>query len=162
MKITFIQTGGTIDKDYPRATKGYAFEISEPSVKRILKVLNPNFDFEIIPLLQKDSLDLTDAERHLILSTCRNSDSTRIIITHGTDTMMETAQVLSVIVNKTIILTGATKPELFKDSDAHINVGASIGAIQNLDYGVYIVMHGRVFPWDGITRNPTTGRFMEK
>ncbi|MDO9575611.1 MAG: asparaginase domain-containing protein, partial [bacterium] len=92
MKITFIQTGGTIDKDYPKLAKGYGFEIGEPAVKRILEKVNPNFGFEIISILKKDSLDITDEDREKIYEVCVKADSDKIIITHGTDTMIETAK----------------------------------------------------------------------
>ena len=159
MKIVFVQTGGTIDKDYPKAEKGYAFEITEPAVKRILQKANPNFDYEIIPLLKKDSLDITDEDRNKIHQTCQKTNSNKIIITHGTDTMIQTAKKLSNIKNKTIILTGATKPEKFTDSDASFNVGTAIGAINIPSKGVYIAMNGRIYPWNKAKRNPKTGQF---
>ncbi len=162
MKITFIQTGGTIDKDYPRTTKGYAFEISEPAVKRILKKLNPAFDFEIISALKKDSLEITNQDRQKIYDICEELENDKIIITHGTDTMIETAEKLSRIKGKTIIITGAMRPERFSDSDAPINVGAAIGAVNALDKGVYIAMHGLVLRWNRVTRNMTTGQFILK
>ena len=161
MKITFIQTGGTIDKDYPRPTKGYAFEISEPAVKRILKKLNPSFDYEILSVLKKDSFDITGEDREVIYKTCKKQKNNRIIITHGTDTMVETAMKLSDIKNKVIILTGSMKPERFSDSDAPINVGVALGAINILKDGIYIAMHGRVFKWNRVKRNPGTGQFIE-
>jgi len=161
MKIVFIQTGGTIDKDYPKPVEGYAFEITEPAVKTILQKVNPNFSFEIISLLKKDSLDITEEDRNKILDTCRKVNSHKIVITHGTDTMIETAQKLSDIKNKTIILTGATKPEKFSDSDASFNVGTAIGAINIVKDGVYIAMNGRIYPWDKVKRNPQTGQFTE-
>jgi L-asparaginase len=159
MKITFIQTGGTIDKDYPRTTKGCAFEISEPAVKRILEKLNPAFDFEIIPVLKKDSLEITDQDRQKIYDICKELENDKIIITHGTDTMIETAEKLGKIKGKTIVITGAMRPERFSDSDAPINVGAAIGAVNVLEKGVYIAMHGLVLPWNRVTRNMTTGQF---
>lgn len=161
MKITFIRTGGTIDKDYPRPTKGYAFEISEPAVKRILKKLNPSFDYEILSVLKKDSFDITEEDREVIYKTCKKQKNNRIIITHGTDTMVETAMKLSDIKNKVIILTGSMKPERFSDSDAPINVGVALGAINILKDGIYIAMHGRVFKWNRVKRNPGTGQFIE-
>ena len=162
MKIVFIQTGGTIDKDYPKIKKGYAFEIAEPAVKRILQKANPNFDFEIISVLKKDSLDIREEDREKIYAACQNASSDKIIITHGTDTMIETAKKLSVIKNKTIILTGAMKPEKFSDSDASFSVGTAIGAINVLSNGVYIAMNGRIYPWNKVERNLETGQFVEK
>ena len=159
MKIIFIQTGGTIDKDYPKNKKGYAFEITEPAVERMLKRLSPAFDYEIVSLLRKDSLDLTADDREKIYATCLAADGDKIIVTHGTDTMIETAHFLSSIKNKLIILTGAMKPEKFTDSDAPLNLGVALGAISLLKEGVFIAMNGRVYPVDEVARNPETGQF---
>jgi len=161
MKIVFIQAGGTIDKDYPRKQKGYAFEIGEPAVKRILEKIHPGFEFEVISLLRKDSLDMTKKDRDRILEACQKTDADKIVVTHGTDTMIETAKKLSKIRNKAIVLTGAMKPEKFFDSDASFNVGAAVGAINVLSSGVYIAMNGRVLSWDRVRRDERTGRFVE-
>ena len=161
MKIIFIQTGGTIDKDYPKTKKGYAFEITEPAVERILRKVNPNFDYEIVHLLKKDSQDITHEDRDKISQICQKIKDNRIIITHGTETMIETARRLSSIKSKTIILTGAMKPEKFTDSDASFNVGTAIGAISLLSNGIYIAMNGRIYPWNKVKRNSRTGQFVE-
>jgi L-asparaginase len=161
MKILFIQTGGTIDKDYPRTTAGYAFEITTPAVQRIIENINPSFDYEILPLLQKDSLDITDADRNLIYNTCMNSKYNKIIITHGTDTMIETSRKLAGVKGKTIILTGARLPERFTNSDASFNIGVAIGVLNTIDEGVFIAMGGRVFPYNKVKRDMNTGRFMD-
>jgi len=161
MKVVFIQTGGTIDKDYPRTQKGYAFEIGEPAVKRILEKAHPSFNFEVISLLKKDSLDMTEKDQDKILEACQKTDADKIVVTHGTDTMIETAKKLSKIRNKAIVLTGAMKPEKFLDSDASFNVGAAVGALNVLDSGVYIAMNGRVLSWDKVSRDGRTGRFVE-
>ena len=162
MKITFIQTGGTIDKDYPKTTKGYAFEISDPAVKRILEKLNPDFEYDIISALKKDSLDITEEDRKKILEACKKTKSDKIIITHGTDTMLETAKVLSEIKDKIIIITGSMRPERFSNSDAPINIGMAIGAVNVLNNGIYIAMHGRILRWDKCKRDMKTGQFIEK
>ena len=162
MKITFIQTGGTIDKDYPKTTKGYAFEISDPAVKRILEKLNPDFEYEIISVLKKDSLDITEQDRKKILETCKKIKGDKIIITHGTDTMLDTAKVLNEIRDKTIIITGSMRPERFSNSDAPINIGMAIGAVNVLNRGVYIAMHGKIISWDKCKRDMKTGQFIEK
>jgi L-asparaginase len=159
MKILFIQTGGTIDKDYPKTTKGYAFEIAEPAIKRILEKIKPNFNYEILPLIRKDSLDITNIDRQKILQSCIEADTDKIIITHGTDTMIETAKFLLSIKNKSIVLTGAVKPEKFKDSDAEFNIGVAIGAMNELKNGIYIAMNGRIVPADKIQRDEMTGIF---
>lgn len=161
MRIVFIQTGGTIDKDYPRTEKGYAFEIRKPAVERILQKVHPDFDYKIIPLLRKDSQDITRQDREKICETCEGVDSDKIVITHGTDTMLETAKKLSKIRNKVIILTGAMRPEKFVDSDATFNVGTAIGAINILKKGVYVAMNGRIYSWNKVKRNQKTGQFVE-
>lgn len=162
MKILFIQTGGTIDKDYPKTTLGYAFEITEPAIGRILAKANPYFESEVISVCKKDSTELTDSDRENIYKTCKNSTIDRIIITHGTDTMIETAEKLSEIKDKTIVITGAMRPEKFSDSDADFNIGLAVGGVQTLPVGVYIAMHGIVLLWDQIARNPETGQFIKK
>jgi len=162
MKILFIQTGGTIDKDYPRLTRGYNFEITVPAVQRVIDNINPGFEFEILPLFQKDSLDLTSADREKIRDVCLNADIEKIIITHGTDTMIETAGMLAGIRGKIIILTGAMRPERFTNSDASFNLGVAIGALNIAGEGVYIAMNGRIFPHDKVKRDLSTGQFVEK
>jgi len=159
MKILFIQTGGTIDKDYPKSTKGYAFEIEEPAVIRILDKINPTFDYEILPLIQKDSLDLDDEDREKLFVACQKSEIKNIIITHGTDTMIATAKFLSGIKDKTIIITGATKPEKFSDSDAEFNLGGAIGAMNDIKPGIYIFMKGILYKYDEVKRDKITGKF---
>lgn len=144
MKILFIQTGGTIDKDYPKSSGGYAFEITEPAVERILKRAKPTLYCEIITVCRKDSLDLNADDRIKLLEICSNSACDKIIITHGTDTIKETARFLSTIKNKTIILTGAFRPEHFRDSDADFNLGTAVGAINLLENGIYIALKGIV------------------
>ena len=161
MKIVFIQAGGTIDKDYPRTQKGYAFEIGEPAAKRILEKVHPSFDFEVVSLLKKDSLDITETDRDKILQACQKADADKIVVTHGTDTMIETAKKLSRVRNKVVVLTGAMKPEKFVDSDASFNVGAAVGALSVVSNGVYVAMNGRVLPWNRVKRDERTGRFVE-
>jgi len=162
MDILFIQTGGTIDKDYPKTVNGYSFEISEPAVKRIIKKINPSFKFKIISFLKKDSLDITQKEKEKLAALCKSEKIKKIIITHGTDTMIETANILQKIKNKTIILTGAFIPEKFKDSDAAFNIGCAIGAIRYLSEGAYIAMNGIVVRCDKVERNTKTGQFIIK
>lgn len=159
LHITFLQTGGTIDKDYPRSLGGYAFEIGPPAAARILERLNPTFGYAIETVLQKDSLDITAADRESLRKACEQRAGDRIIITHGTDTLIESAAALTDIPGKVIILTGAMRPERFSNSDAPINLGVAIGAVQVLPPGVYIAMHGQVVPWQACARDPETGQF---
>jgi len=161
MRVVFIQTGGTIDKDYPKKERGYAFEFGEPAVERILQRVNPSFDFEVISVFEKDSLDITSEDRKRIYDACRKARSSKIVITHGTDTIIETARELSKIRGKAIVLTGSMRPEKFSDSDASFNVGTAIGAVNVIEDGVYIAMNGGVYRWDRVRRDGDSGRFVE-
>lgn len=153
MRILFIQTGGTIDKDYPRKKNGYAFEIGVAAVHRILSNIVFNFSEDVLSVLQKDSSDITDSDRSKLLEFVASRKEDKIIITHGTDTMIKTAEILNVIVDKTIVITGAMRPEKFSDSDAPFNVGFAVAAVQILNPGVYIAMNGRVYNWDRCIRD---------
>lgn len=151
MNITFIQTGGTIDKAYPRTetTHGYNFEIGEPAFMEIFKKVTPCFQSEFLSIIKKDSLDFTDEDRQEVYDTVCGVTNDNIIITHGTDTIYQTAEKLSGIANKRVVLTGAMLPAEFSKSDAMFNVGMAIGAVQTiLSCGVYIALYGRVVPWD--------------
>jgi len=160
MNIVFIQTGGTIDKDYPYTSKGWAFEFGEPATDRILKKLNPSFDYTSITAFQKDSLEITADDRALLKELINKQVEDKIIITHGTDTMLDTALYLhNSIKDKLVIITGAMLPERFKNSDASINLGCAIGAVNVLESGVYIAMHGMVKPFNEISRNLETGKY---
>ena len=161
MKITFIQTGGTIDKDYPKTTGGWAFEFGEPATRRILEKLNPSFEYEILTACQKDSLEITDEDRTELTQLIQQCSSEKIIITHGTDTMIETANFISQKnIIKVIILTGAMRPEQFSNSDAPINIGGAITASQILENGVYLTMHGIIKSSEEIKRDVNTGKFI--
>jgi len=160
MKITFIQTGGTIDKDYPKTTKGYAFEYGEPATRRILEKLNPSFEYEILTACQKDSLEMTNEDRQNLVDLILKTPSDKIIITHGTDTIIETANfIFEKIKHKVIVLTGATRPEQFSNSDAPINVGGAIAATQILKPSVYLFMTGILKSCSEIKRDMETGKF---
>ena len=162
MKILFIQTGGTIDKDYPKITKGWAFEINDPAVVRILEKINPSFSFKVQSILKKDSTEINLIDRELILKKCKESIENKIIITHGTDTIIETARHLSKIKNKTIILTGSMRPERFSNSDADVNIGVAIGGAQSLKNGIYVTLNGLIMPFDKLKRNMETGQYIQK
>ncbi len=149
MKIAFLQTGGTIDKDYPlgATNHGYEFEIGEPAFNSVLNKAKPDFDFNIYSVLKKDSLDITEEDRNDILKFVENLSEDKIIITHGTDTIHKTAEKLSEINNKTIVLTGAMLPEKFSDSDADFNIGMAVAGVQALLPGVYICLYGKIQNW---------------
>jgi L-asparaginase len=159
MKVLIIQTGGTIDKDYPEKNKGYAFEIDEPAAARILENAEAGFDYEIHSLLKKDSLDITDKDRAIIKAVCEQADLSKIIITHGSDTMAQTARFIGDIPGKTIVLTGAYRPERFTNSDAAFNLGVALGAINILKEGTFVAMNGKVMDPARCKKNKKTGRF---
>lgn len=162
MKLLFLQTGGTIDKDYPVKRGSYQFEISKPAAARILKKILVNFEYEIKTVTKKDSLDLTDVDRKNILEVCNTVSYDKIIITHGTDTMVNTAEVLSSIKNKVIIITGAILPWTFKETDSEFNLGTAVGAIGHLKPGVYIAMSGVIYKWDEVEKNEKGNMFVYK
>lgn len=162
MAITLIQTGGTIDKDYPKSIKGWAFEIGDPAFLRIIEKLPKTIEWEIIPLLKKDSTEITDADRDELVLACRNTSNTQIIITHGTDTLLETASSLASIKNKTIVLTGAMRPERFSNSDADLNFGMALAGAQTLSSGIYIAIQGIITPFEKLNRDLETGIYFIK
>lgn len=149
MKIAFIQAGGTIDKDYlpNHEHHGYNFQINEPAYEDILKNIKPRFQYSTQVASRKDSIDFTDADRQRLFDMCSALPEKTIIITHGTDTIKQTAAVLSQIRGKTIVLTGARQPRRFLDSDASFNVGMAVGAAHSFKEGVYIALNGVVTPW---------------
>jgi L-asparaginase len=143
MKLKFLTTGGTIDKVYFDAKS--EFQVGPPQVLEIIKEANVSFDFEIESVLQKDSLDMTDEDRQLIRRRVESENCPLIVVTHGTDTMVETARTLVGISGKTVVLTGSMQPARFRSTDAVFNIGSAIGAVQSLPPGVYIAMNGRIF-----------------
>jgi len=159
-KLLFIQTGGTIDKDYPKVTNGWAFEIADPAIDRILAKHDLPFEYEVVSLLKKDSQEILNEDRQNISEYISQANFQKIIITHGTDTMIETGQFLSTIQDKLIILTGAMRPERFANSDADFNLGMAVGAMSILEKGVFLAMSGRVMPIASVKRDLKTG-FLE-
>jgi len=156
-KISIITVGGTIDKIYFDAKSEY--EVGPPNIEKVLGELNLSIRYRVMPLLRKDSLDMTDEDRSLIYETVEKDPSDKILITHGTDTMVKTARYLNNINNKTIILTGALEPALFKTSDALFNIGCALGALQAVEKGCYIAMNGKIFPADNVKKNVKESRF---
>ena len=160
MKIKFFAVGGTIDKVYFDALSEY--EVGESNIGDILNNARVNFEYDISSLLKKDSLDMTDQDRLIILQAVQDDSNDKIIITHGTDTMIETAKTLSIVRNKVIILTGAMEPAKFKSSDAIFNLGSAVAAVQALPHGVYLVISGRIFSPDNVKKNRVLKKFEEK
>lgn len=159
MAITLIQTGGTIDKDYPKSIKGWAFEIGEPAFLRIIEKLPKELEWDTIHLLKKDSTEITSSDRIEILKTCKNSNNSQIIITHGTDTLLETASALASIEDKTIVITGSMRPERFSNTDADLNFGMALAGVQTLPAGIYIAIQGLIEQYHKLDRNLETGLY---
>lgn len=160
MAIKIFTAGGTIDKIYFDRKSEY--EVGEPAVWEILKEANVTVNFVCQTLLQKDSLDLTDDDRQKIFDAVQADPHRQIVITHGTDTMIETAQKLKPLGRqKVIVLTGSMMPARFRSTDAEFNVGCAITAVQILPPGVYIAMNGRIFNPDKARKNVEQNRFEE-
>ena len=158
MKIRIFCTGGTIDKVYFDAKSKY--EVGAPSIGHILHEHDVGLDFEVTALMAKDSLEVTDQDREQIRLAVAGADEDRVIITHGTDTMVMTATALSTIKGKTIVLTGALAPAIFKHSDAVFNVGCALAAAQISPPGVYIAMNGQIFNYDTVRKDTDNNRFV--
>ncbi len=157
MRLKIFTMGGTIDKVYFDDLSDY--EVGEPQVVEILRDANVTFDYESEELMRKDSLHMTAADRLLLRRRVEEDPSRLILVTHGTDTMVETARYLLDIPDKVIVFTGSLSPARFKGSDAVFNIGCAVGAIQALEPGVYIAMSGKVFPADKVAKNRQAGRF---
>ena len=155
--IKILTTGGTIDKVYFDEKSTY--EVGEPQIGEVLERSEVVFDYEIETLCQKDSLDLTEEDRQRIHDAIRNDGHRMFVVTHGTDTMAETARMLQGIPDKVIVLTGASQPARFRGSNAIFNIGCTLAAVQTLSPGVYVAMHGRIFDADKVRKNPDTRKF---
>ena len=155
--IKILTTGGTIDKVYFDEKSTY--EVGEPQIGEVLERSEVVFDYEIETLCQKDSLDLTEEDRQRIHDAIRNDGHRMFVVTHGTDTMAETARMLQGIPDKVIVLTGASQPARFRGSNAIFNIGCALAAVQTLSPGVYVAMHGRIFDADKVRKNPDTRKF---
>lgn len=150
MDIIFLQIGGTIDKCYPSGedNHGYAFEIGDAAYLSVIGRANLAYSWSEDTVMKKDSRDMTDEDRAAIRNYVDESGEEKAILTHGTDTIHLTAETLSDIEGKTIVLTGAMQPEKFRDSDADFNLGMAVAAAQCLPHGVYIALRGEVKRWD--------------
>lgn len=155
--LALFTTGGTIDKIY--FDDKSSFQIGDPQIGDILTALGVDFEFTVYPLLRKDSLHMDDTDRGLIRDAIAGQPHRHVLITHGTDTMVETAQALADIEGKVIVLTGALNPALFKGSDAVFNIGCAVGAVQTLPDGVYIAMNGRIWNPREVRKNRDANRF---
>ncbi|MEE8233276.1 MAG: asparaginase domain-containing protein [Gammaproteobacteria bacterium] len=161
MTIRLLLTGGTIDKQYNEIDGELIF--TQSGIGDMLTQGRARLDISLETVMLKDSLDIDDNDRQQILASCLACDESRIVITHGTDTMVETSQVLAAgIKDKTIVLLGAMVPYQYKNSDALFNLGCAIAAVQTLSNGVYITMNGKVFNYDEVLKNKKLGEFQSR
>lgn len=156
--IRLFVTGGTFDKEYDEIHGTLQF--GDTHLPQMLEMGRCRLDVKIRTVMMIDSLDMTEAERDTIARNCIDVPEDRIVITHGTDTIVETASVLaSKVTGKTIVLTGAMIPIAFGSSDGLFNLGGALTAVQALPAGVYVAMNGRIFAWDNVRKNRDTGIF---
>jgi L-asparaginase len=158
MSIRVFVTGGTFDKKYDelRAT----LDFQDTHVPEMLRLGRCELDVSIRTLMMVDSLDMSESDRESIVDNCRRADETQIVVTHGTDTMVETARAIAdKVKDKTIVLTGAMVPYAFGSSDGLFNLGSALSFVQVLPPGVYIAMNGRYFSWDNVRKNRDVGAF---
>ncbi len=156
--IRLFITGGTFDKEYDELQGRLFFR--DTHIHEMLRLGRCRLPLEIRTLMMIDSLEMTDADRALILENCRHAAEERIVITHGTDTMAETARVLGEAgLPKTIVLTGAMVPYAFGSSDGLFNLGSALSFVQTLPHGVFVAMNGHAFPWNDVRKNTSTGVF---
>jgi len=159
--IRIFVTGGTFDKEYNELRGTLAFK--DTHVPEMLRLGRSRVDVAIRTLMMIDSLDMTDTDRVLIVDQCRQAEETRILVTHGTDTIVDTARALGQAFAagpaKTIVLTGAMVPYAFGSSDGLFNLGSALSFVQTLPAGIYVAMNGRCFVWDKVRKNKDTGVF---
>jgi L-asparaginase len=156
--ILVVSTGGTIDKVYFDARSNY--EVGESVVGDLLRQARVRAPFELLPVLRKDSLEITDADRALIRERIAARPEHRVVVTHGTDTMTDTAGALAGLADRVIVLTGSLAPARFAQTDAVFNVGMAVAAVQTLPPGVYIVMNGQVFAGDRVRKDREHNTFV--
>jgi L-asparaginase len=158
MKIRFLATGGTFDKEYNEVSGALFFK--DTHVREMLRLARCDLDLEIRTLMMIDSTEMTERDRAQIFERCAGASEDRIVISHGTDTMAETARYLGErLAGKTIVLTGAVVPYTFGSSDGLFNLGSALAFAQTLPPGVYVAMNGRCFHWDDVRKNRSTAHF---
>lgn len=156
--IRLFVTGGTFDKEYDELHG--TLEFGDTHLPEMLEMGRCRLDVSVRTLMMVDSLEMTEGDREMIAHNCIDVPEDRIVITHGTDTMVDTASVLArKVPDKTIVLTGAMIPIAFGSSDGLFNLGGALTAVQTLPPGVYVAMNGRIFPWDNVRKNRDTGIF---
>lgn len=156
--ILVLTTGGTIDKSYFDALSSY--KVGDPQVRRLLDIARVRFPYKIREIARKDSLELDNADREAICRAVAEATTTRIVVTHGTDTMTKTAKALGDVGGKTVVFVGAMAPALFAETDAQFNLGMAFATAQVAPPGVYITMSGQVFPADRVVKDRDRGMFI--
>ena len=158
MTVRVFVTGGTFDKEYDELSGKLYFR--NTYVDEMLRRGRCGLDVDVQTLMMVDSLEMTHAQRAMIVRACRECDEAQIVITHGTDTMVETARAIADgVTDKTVVLTGAMVPYAFGSSDGLFNLGSALSFVQSLPVGVYIAMNGKSFPWDDVRKNRDAGVF---
>ena len=161
-KIQVFVTGGTFDKEYDFITGELYFK--DTHLSKMFEAGRSTLDLDVKTLMMVDSLEMTDADREIIVHNCKNCKSDHVLLTHGTDRMVATAEILAQhTIPKTIVLTGAMIPIAFgTSSDGYFNLGSALAFAQILPSGVYIAMNGRYFNWNEVVKNRDTGYFIDK
>ena len=159
MELLVLAIGGTIDKVYFDALSDY--QIGPPAATEILQRVKVNFDFNVRQMISKDSLEMTDADRQEILMAVQAHNGKHVLITHGTDTMVDTGQLLKQATGKTVVIMGAMQPAIIKLTDADFNLGVAVAAVQTLSPGVYLCMNGRIYNVDKVIKNRAEGQFQD-
>jgi L-asparaginase len=158
MAIRVLVTGGTFDKEYDELAGNLFFQ--DTHVQEMLRLGRCHVPVAVATVMMVDSLEMTDADRRAILTRCLEAPEDRIVVTHGTDTMVETAEVIAAgLAGKTVVLTGAMVPYAFGSSDGLFNLGSALSFVQALPAGVYIAMNGRCFDWNRVRKNRASGTF---
>lgn len=161
MKVRVLVTGGTFDKEYDEVRGRLSF--GKTHVPEMLRLGRSRLDAKVTTLMMKDSLFMTDADRRRILAACRRARESRIVVTHGTDTMTRTAASLGRgLPGKTVVLTGAMRPYRFGSSDGMFNLGSALSFASVLPPGVYVAMNGLCFPWDDVRKDRRAGIFARR
>jgi len=157
--IKIFVTGGTFDKEYNELNGALYFK--KTHLHEMLELGRSQLKVDIETLMMKDSLEMSDDDRNSIVQRCFESNEDKILITHGTDTMVKTAKLLAAQINdKTIVLTGAMIPYKFGSSDGLFNLGSALSFLQSLPHGIYIAMNGNIFSWDNVKKNKALGLFL--
>ena len=159
MELMVLAIGGTIDKVYFDALSDY--QIGPPAATEILQRVKVNFDFNVRQMISKDSLEMTDADRQEILMAVQAHNGKHVLITHGTDTMVDTGQLLKQATGKTVVIMGAMQPAIIKLTDADFNLGVAVAAVQTLSEGVYLCMNGRIYNVDRVVKNRAEEQFQD-